>query len=382
MEAMVEVGRRIRALMPEGMSQRQLAELASMTPDALSRALNGQRGLAPIEVAAIAQVLGADTHWLITGAPDPFAVSIAARHSWDAQRRVRVNNGHQEDRTILDQVVALYRAAYPHGPAESAALPADPEALRDLLGPSFVRTFADRVEERLGIDVIRVPGLTTDYSIRIGGRAIIVLATQSSWFRSNWSLAHELGHLTFGHHSTRDAPRQVQKEEKQVDAFAAGLLLPRQVLEHIARLTDARSAAALVWDLGVSTEAVRNQLRRAKLVPTEKVARALDRTTPRLLRDHIRAIAGGEGPDPIIAREQAASARRFPLPLLSALQVQINLGATSPMLLAWALDVPVDDIDFPEPAEDHDSAYERMLADRPTATYWQSMIDRAPTTDD
>ena len=81
MGTMAEVGVRIRAAMPAGMSQRQLAERAGMTPDALSRALNGQRGLSPTEVAKIAETLGADTHWLITGAPDPFSLTVAARHA-------------------------------------------------------------------------------------------------------------------------------------------------------------------------------------------------------------------------------------------------------------------------------------------------------------
>ena len=69
MSAPAQVGSRIRAAMPRGMTQRQLADRAGMTPDAISRALNAQRGLSPIEVAAIATVLGADTHWLITGEP-------------------------------------------------------------------------------------------------------------------------------------------------------------------------------------------------------------------------------------------------------------------------------------------------------------------------
>jgi transcriptional regulator with XRE-family HTH domain len=58
-------------MMPLGMSQRALTEKAGMTTDALSRALNGQRGFSSRELARIADQLGADLYWLITGTPDP-----------------------------------------------------------------------------------------------------------------------------------------------------------------------------------------------------------------------------------------------------------------------------------------------------------------------
>jgi len=226
MVTMAEVGDRIRAAMPLGMSQRQLAERAGMTPDALSRALNRQRGLSPAEVARIAQTLNADTHWLITGAPDPFAIAIAARHAWDANRRERHNTGEKDDEPVLDRVVSLYRAAFPQGPASSAELPSLPAETRELLGTDFVRNFADNVEQILNIDVIRIPGLRTDYSLRVGARGVIVLATQASWFRSNWSLAHELGHIALGHHSDYESRgRRLQRDERAADAFAAELLM-------------------------------------------------------------------------------------------------------------------------------------------------------------
>uniref|UniRef100_UPI003D919F96 helix-turn-helix domain-containing protein n=1 Tax=Gordonia sp. B7-2 TaxID=3420932 RepID=UPI003D919F96 len=371
---MVELGRRIRSLIPEGMSQRQLAQKTGMTPDALSRALNGQRGLSPVEVAAIAEHLGADTHWLITGVDDPFAVSVAARHSWDARRRVRVNDGHAEDQKILQKVIAAYRAAHPSGPIPSVDIPADPISLRELLGPAFVRRFADVTEDRLGIDVVRIPGLTTDYSLRIGNRGIVILATQSSWFRSNWSLAHELGHLALKHHSSYDSARRVQRDEQAADRFAAALLIPASALAELNALTSEKDTARLVWELGVSTEAIRNQLGRGVGEPVEAVAAALRKTTPRLLRDNLATIRRGTEPDPTVAREQGSSARRVPLSLLSALQHQIDLGAASPELLAWALDVPVDDIDFPGPDDVTASeAYESMLADRPNAADWRTM---------
>lgn len=380
MGTMTEVGDRIRTVMPLGMSQRQLAERAGMTPDALSRALNGQRGLSPVEVAKIAQTLGADTHWLITGSPDPFGITIAARHAWDAGRRERHNPGKQDDQSLLDQVVGLYRASFPHGPDASAELPNLPADMRELLGPEFVRNFAEVVEQKLNIDVIRIPGLRTDYSLRVGERGVIVLATQSSWFRSNWSLAHELGHLALGHHSAYESHRRVQRDERSADAFAAELLISQHDVDEVGAAETEAVLASVIWKLGISTEALRNRLASAQVRPNQAVTDALRSSTPRLLRANIRALNdSGDGIDQVAAREQAASARRFPLALLSALQTQTELGAASPVHMSWALDVPVDDIEFPEPDEGA-ADYERMLADRPSADRWRSLISGAAQT--
>ncbi|RYC12484.1 helix-turn-helix domain-containing protein [Nocardioides zhouii] len=378
MSTMSEVGDRIRAAMPFGMNQRQLADRAGMTPDALSRALNGQRGLSPLEVAKIAKTLGADTHWLITGAPDPFAITVAARHAWDIGRRERHNPGKQDDQSLLDRVVGLYRAAFPQGPTPSAVLPSAPTDTREQLGPEFVRDFADKVEQRLNIDVIRIPGLKTDYSLRVGERGVIVLATQASWFRSNWSLAHELGHLALGHHSTyNDSARRVQSDEKAADAFAAQLLISQHDIDEVGSAETEGAVARAVWRLGISTEAMRNRLASARMQPNPAVTEALRTSTPRLLRANALDLTdAGGGTDQVAAREQAASARRFPLALLSALQTQTELGAASPAHLSWALDVPIDDIEFPEPDEDA-AGYERMVAERPSASRWRSLITGA-----
>jgi transcriptional regulator with XRE-family HTH domain len=380
MSTMAEVSGRIRAMIPLGMSQRELAARAGMTPDALSRALSGQRGLSPAEVAKIAKTLGADTHWLITGGPDPFAIAIAARHAWDAASRERHNPGKDDDQPLLDQVIGLYRAAFPQGPTSSAELPDSPAAMRTLLGIDFVRDFADHVEQRLNVDVIRIPGLTTDYSLRIGGRGVVVLATQASWFRSNWSLAHELGHLALGHHSTYESARRVQQDERAADAFAAELLISEQDVVEVGALDTEAALARAIWTLGISTEAMRNRVASARVQPKPAVTDALKSSTPRLLRANVHTLDNsGAGVDQVAAREQVSSARRVPLALLSALQSQTELGAASPIHLAWALDVPVDDIEFPE-ADDSGAEYERMLADRPSANHWRALIAGAAQT--
>jgi Zn-dependent peptidase ImmA (M78 family)/transcriptional regulator with XRE-family HTH domain len=378
---LMAAGERIRSLMPQGMSQRQLADKAGMTPDALSRALNGQRGFSSTELARIARQLGADLYWLITGTPDPQAVDIAARHQWDAKQRTRKNPGREDDDKLLDQVVALYRAAFPDGPPATPPLPKSPQQLRGRLGQSFVRHFADAVETQLGVDVIRIPGLTTDYSLTIGQRAVVLLATMPSWFRSNWSLAHELGHLALGHHDGYASTNK--KNEGPADQFAANLLLPSDLMTDVNwRDMDERGFVRFLWETGVSTEALKNRLASLQLNPSADVAAALAYTTPKLIRAYAAAdeLIGGEVA--VTSREQQAATRLVPSQLVEALHQQVEAGKASPEFLAWALDVPVDEIDFPEPDEDAQAdKYSEMLEDRPAAAElekWLAMSSPHP----
>ena len=71
----------------------------------------------------------------------------------------------------------------------------------------------------------------------------------------------------------------------------------------------------------------------------------------------------------LIVREQQSATRAFPTGLVDALQKRVEAGAVSPEQLAWVLDVPVDEIRFPEPDEDIEADdYEHMFAARPSAT--------------
>ncbi|MGA5541293.1 helix-turn-helix domain-containing protein [Mycobacterium sp. NPDC051198] len=368
MDAELEaVGDRIRSLIPLGMSQRKLAEKSGMTPDALSRALNGQRGFSSSELARIADQLGADVYWLITGKDDPRRVEIAARHQWDAKERKRANPGRDSDEVILKQVIAAYRAAFPDGPPPSERLSKSPQRVNDQLGDAFVRHFADAVETRLGIDVVRVAGLNTDYSLRIGSRGVVLLATMPSWFRSNWSLAHEIGHLALEHHNGYSSTDQ--RNEAPADQFAANLLLPVDVVTHENWVEmDERGLARFLWKTGVSTRALQNRLSSLKLEPSAAVAAGLTRPTPKLIRAFARDddVIGGEVE--VTLREQQASTRLVPALLVDALHKQVDTGNASPEMLAWALDVPVDEIDFPEPDDEAlADAHSRAIENRPTA---------------
>lgn len=382
-EDMRAIGERIRSRMAHGMTQRRLAERAEMTPDALSRALNGQRGLSTAELARIGGVVGADLHWLITGREDPHRVEIAARHDWDFASQRRTNRGREADEPTLHDVAGAYRAAYPEGPPPTGPLPADPQLLRKELGEGFVRSFADRAEERLGVDVVRLPGLSTDYSLRIGERGVVLLATSPQWFRSNWSLAHEIGHLALGHHGGNVRATQ---NEQPADRFAAELLLPNDLMnsQDWAGM-DVADLVRFVWSAGISTHALRLRLRELRLAPSPALEAGLELSTPTLIRAHQQLLAGTKGEpgmlDPPTVRAQQSSGRRLPIGLVGALRERVESGAADPSVLAWALDVPIDEIDFPEPDESAAAQrYEQMLQDRPSAADWTARLARSGPT--
>ncbi|BAD59854.1 helix-turn-helix domain-containing protein [Nocardia farcinica] len=361
-EALLAVGERIRSRLPGGTSQRKLAELVGMKPDALSRALNGQRGFSTIELARIADVIEADLYWLITGRRDPRRVEIAARHTWDGTGRT--NPGRADDDALLDQVIDLYQAAYPDGPPSTESLPDNPQRMRAVLGDSFVRSFGMATQKFLGVDVIRLPGLSTDYSLTIGTRAIVILTTTSSWSRSNWSMAHELAHLALGHHNGHKPPDE--QNEAPANRFAAQLLLPEDVVRELdwANMTEAGTARFL-WRTGVSTTALKVRLTSLKIDASHEVLAALEKSTPRLIRAYADDDPEIGGKAEVTLRSQESSARAIPPALVDALERRVEDGSISPEYLAWALDVPVDDIDFPEP---DDTAlvdrYERSLENR------------------
>lgn len=106
---MNEISMRVREKLSEaGVSQKSLAERVGMTPDALSRAINGQRGFAAIELAGIAAALETDVHYLITGEQDPYRMVLSARHTYNASTHQRSVGGIEDDTRVLEGVRLAY----------------------------------------------------------------------------------------------------------------------------------------------------------------------------------------------------------------------------------------------------------------------------------
>lgn len=347
------IGQRVKTLIAQrGMPQKDLAAALDVSETAMSRALKGERGFASIELARAADLLDADLHWLITGEEDPMRPRLAARHDYDPATRERSNDGLEADKTILDDVVLAYRQAYPE-PIQPAPLPDTGEAMRAALeatGPDFVRDFANRIEENLGVDIVRLTGLHTDYSLTIGGRRVIVTKSTGNWGRANFSLAHELGHLALGHH---DHEHEVEQHERDAHKFAVELLMPRSLMESFdwADAT-ASDVAAFLWERGVGTAFVRNRLDSLNIAASAEAMAVLDRKMPGALRPYERKF--GESVtlgtlrifrSPIDERMQDSTQTRFPQTLISAHRELVDAGQLRPYTLAWMLQMDPEDLE-------------------------------------
>jgi Zn-dependent peptidase ImmA (M78 family) len=336
-----------------GVRHRDVAERIGMTPDAFSRALHGKRQFASIELARLSELIGADLHWLITGQPDPNRLSVAARHNFDHETGLRTVPGRAGDGQTLADIALAYRQAYPRpetgpDPAIAVGRLTSAATVRETLGPGFVRRFADRLEQHLGVGVVRVPELSTAYSLTIGRRPVIALPVTANWFRENWDLAHELGHLVKGHHDDGISQAAADGHEAAANAFAADLLLPAETLRSVdwASVGDER-LARLVWDWGVSTDALS---RRIRVLCGQVPARVADWAvgpTQRLLRRHLSTDSER---DEITVRMDEAAQRRFPVSLQEAHLNRVASGAIGRATLAWMLGVDPEtlDVDSPE----------------------------------
>lgn len=340
------IGDRVARALPSGKTQKEVAASVGMTPDAFSRALKGERGFSAIELASLAEVLHEDIHCLITGEPDPNRLVLAARHDYDHETRERSLNGYEEDRQVLANIALAYRQAGQEG-AEPSRVPAELGQARQTLGADFVRHMLERLEERCGIDVVRVSALSTSYSFHVGGRAVIAIPGQGNWFRENWDMAHELGHLVLGHEGVIQHKGEVDGPEREANAFAAELLLPKSEMDSIDWVgVSAEDLASEVWQRGVSTLALRTRITALGLPVQQRVYDLLQMSTQGLLRRHWRFESLA---DEITLRMQAASLRHFPLWIQEAHLDRIAEGAIPKGTLAWMLGVAEDELDVETP---------------------------------
>jgi hypothetical protein len=330
-----------------GALHRDLAERVGMTPDAFSRALNGKRAFSSIELARLADELDADIHWLITGEPDPNRLVVAARHRFDHDTGERDVPGREADDQVLRDIALAYRQSGLQA-RRCPDLPTGADQVRTVLGEDFARPFADRLETRLGVDVVRVAELSTAYSFTLGGQRVIALPATGNWFWENWSMAHELGHLAAGHHDQEIDDATRDQHEAAANAFAADLLLPRSLLATVDwDGIDAAGLAEVVWRWGVSTDALARRLSAATGDLPPVVREWAGQPTQRLLRRHRPP---GADIDEITLRMDAAARRRFPLALQEAHLAGIESGALGRATLAWMLGIDPDTLDVDAPA--------------------------------
>ena len=330
-----------------------------MTPDAFSRSLKGERSFSSIEIARLADELGKDVHWLITGRPDAMRPRVAARHFFDQESKTHHVPGREQDEAVLLDIALAYRQAYPEDVGyvhPECEVPATVDEIRDRLKSCFVRPFIDRVEGELAVDVVRVKEISTSYTLRIGTHTVIVIPATANWFFENWSIAHELGHIAV-HDMDVDLPTAKRSvHETRANAFAAKLLLPADTMRSVdwACITP-DELAQRIWEYGVSTVALHTRLTTLRLPASDLIAKwAAPGGTFRLLRAAGDAL-GGSGTDPthlIAERSLYASQRRFPISLQEAHMKRIARGEIGKETLAWMLGVKQDQLEeIDTPAE-------------------------------
>lgn len=240
-----------------------------------------------------------------------------------------------------------------------------PAAMRAALGEGFTLDMPLRVQEQLDLDILVMDIEGDAYSLQVAQRHVIIVKRTATWSRQNFSLAHELAHVA-SRHFTGQARTCDASEEGAANAYAAELLMPEDVIgttdwQH-ARAGD---VAAMVWDLGVSTEALRNRINNLGQTMGTATEELLELNTFKLLRTHW----GGRHrkPDQITARRERAAARTIPPELVTRLEARVAEGTAPPESLAFALDVPVDEVDAAMPSDDtieDDLALLRELAGR------------------
>ena len=209
---------------------------------------------------------------------------------------------------------------------------------RSALGEDFVSCFYDRVENVLGVEVVVVPLSKDGYSLTLGGREVIVLAATERWFRSNFTLAHELGHLLVKDVSSRDG----QAVENMANAFAADLLMPVERVYSIDWLrAKAVTVARVCWELGVSTRALEVRLRYLGVTPSDEARSALAGSTDALLRASLPASIAA--PADVSARVQYSARRRFPERVVTGLRRAVADGNAPQASLSWVLGLPAQE---------------------------------------
>lgn len=346
---METVGTRIRqciAQLHTGVPEKEIAASVGIAPDVFSRSLNGKRTFTSIELAHLAERLSTSMYWLATGESDPFEARIAARHEYDFASGRYVDDKDGSTSQTLDNVELAYRQVYP-GRNDAATPVADPDEIRARLGDGFIGDFAARVEDVLNIDVVRVEGVTSAYSLRAGGRYCIVVPRSGNWFRQNSDIAHELGHIYLGHFNDRDEAASDVKEAPAFD-FGAQLLLPEPVVRAVDWMTVTRlDVVNFLWESGVSTKYLATRLRKLSVPARAEVWQLLDLSTFDVLNRPLEGKAFS--PFAVGARTQRAAERRFPEALIAAHVEAVTLGKVPKETLAWMLDVSPEDIDVHPP---------------------------------
>lgn len=219
--------------------------------------------------------------------------------------------------------------------------------VRDALGIGFSQTMVSRINDRLDVDVLVIDIHGDAYVMKVAGRHVLVTKRTTSWFRQNFSLAHELGHIAA---NTFHAPitGSEASTETAANAFAAELLMPEKEIRALEwRTMSTVEFARCIWDFGVSTEALVNRLSGLHLPLSPNIEAVRDQNTFALLRHFwVSETTQMDQVDLISVRRERSAQRYIPPELIGQLEASVLAGRAPKESLAFLLDIPVDELDL------------------------------------
>ncbi|MDP9353267.1 MAG: XRE family transcriptional regulator [Chloroflexota bacterium] len=369
-----ELGRRLRSARERaGYTQDDAAVALGLDATAVTKMERGRRGVGALELDALAALYGVPIDELLRDAGSGVEVELkvvkrvgdAPTPATESMKR-RLQRVVSDDRWLclgdfgppcirwvpLDAGSWRYKQSYDRGYQGAAHF-------REWygLGDAPIDDLAVLADE-LGMLVVRLPLGARDAPDGcsgidpVTGAAYILINSDKSRARRRFTIAHEIAHLALGHlgegEVVLDKDLAGGEGETEANAFAAGLLMPKEGVEGALKRLERRLAAdagpldRAVWlaqAFGVSEEAAAYRLKNLGL-GTEAVAAVEDaRQSPAVLR-RVRARLGLAPVNPDFGHGITEVGPAMRARVADALEQ----GAISPDGAAGMLGVPTSDI--------------------------------------
>ncbi|MCG3039467.1 XRE family transcriptional regulator [Streptomyces sp. S1A] len=253
---------RVRKVMnAASVSQAIFAERVGLTPDKLSKSLNGVRRFTSLDLARIAEFGGTTVDWLLTGR-EPIRPAFAARARASAMDEY--GRGRLQD--LLDRFTAAHevlgllglapelpelprvRADIERYVDQGAALAQDARARLaaeglPAVGGTETADLLQAMERAFGVDVAKIglPDGIDGAAWQTDGYRLVMIARSDVPTRQRFTLAHELGHILAGDaqdlltENHLSPGRQKDLTEVRANVFATDLLMPRGEIDGLLR---------------------------------------------------------------------------------------------------------------------------------------------------
>lgn len=201
--------------------------------------------------------------------------------------------------------------------------------------------FVERVEEQLGVEVVVRKLVGAGYSFMMGDHSVVVVNAEPFWFRQNFTIAHEIGHLASGSECLGDV-KTVNNSERNANSFAAEMLLPKKIMHSIDWSSISSEVIAdHIWRWGVSTQMLSYRLENLRIPISEVTLAELKCSTCEYISAHWRNLNAEQL---IAIRCRSSETLRFPESLIQAVRTAVAAGRAPVESLSYVLNVPVDEL--------------------------------------